>query len=99
MLPHTATLEDPALERLARRRAGMRMGWLIHASIFILVNAMLAAMSYASGRSWAIFPFLGWGMGLAIHGLMVWLALPGNGVMERLVERERGRLQQQRDAW
>ena len=86
------------LERLARRRAGMRLGWFIHATVFVAVNLLLAALSLGSGRSWAVFPFLGWGVGLAIHGAVVLLALPGGSLMERMVQRERERLAQ-RDPW
>lgn len=86
------------LERLARRRAGMRLGWLIHAGAFVAVNALLAMLSLASGRAWAIYPFLGWGLGLAIHGAVVLANLSGGGLMERLVQQERRRLAQ-RDPW
>jgi uncharacterized integral membrane protein len=91
-------LQDQAMEKLARRRAAMRMGWIIHASVFAAVNILLATLSYLSGRNWAIFPFLGWGLGLAIHGVVVLMAMPGNNLMESLVRRERERLAQ-RDAW
>lgn len=86
-----------ALERLARKRAGMRMGWLIHASVFLAVNLLLAAISVSSGKHWAVFPFLGWGLGLAIHGAVVFLAAGGFGLQQRLVERERSRLLAQRE--
>jgi len=90
-----ADTASDAIERLARRRAGMRMGWLVHALVFIAVNLVLAAMSYASGRHWAIFPFLGWGLGLAIHGMVVWLAMPGSGLYQRMLARERDQLRRQ----
>lgn len=84
-------LDRPAseLERLARRRAGAKLGWLCHAAIYVAVNLALAALSLYQGRHWAVFPLLGWGLGLAIHGLAVWLLLPGSDWHARLVERER----------
>jgi hypothetical protein len=85
------------LERLARRRAGAKLGWYIHASAYVLVNLGLAALSLSQGRHWALYPALGWGLGLAIHGAVVWLALPGNGWHARLVERERLALQSRQD--
>ena len=91
-------LADPALERLARRRAGMRMGWAIHATVFVAVNLLLATLSLLSGRYWAVFPFVGWGLGLAIHGAVVLLAMPGGSLMERLLQQERRRLSQS-DSW
>lgn len=89
------TTNTTDLERLARRRAGAKLGWYIHAFVFIAVNLLLAALSAMSGRHWAVFPFFGWGLGLAIHGFVVF-AVAG-GLMERLVAHERQQLQ--RDPW
>jgi hypothetical protein len=86
------------LERLARKRAAMRMGWIVHAVVFVTVNLLLAAISIGNGQRWAMFPLFGWGLGLAIHGMVVLLALPGASLMEWLVQRERERLAQ-RDPW
>ena len=91
-------LQDP-IERLARKRAGAKMGWYIHATVYIAVNLMLALLAASSGRNWAIFPALGWGLGLAIHGVVVFIATGGGGLHERLVQAERNRLQLQRDPW
>ena len=49
---------DP-IERLARRRAGAKLGWYLHASVYILVNLLLVTLSVASGRHWAVFPAVG----------------------------------------
>lgn len=96
--PNTSDRQDDRdLDRLARRRAGAKMGWTIHASVYLLVNLGLAALSLYQGRHWAVFPALGWGLGLAIHGAVVWLALPGNGWHARMVERERQALQSRQD--
>lgn len=46
-----------------------------------------------------MFPAFGWGLGLAIHGLVVYLTTGGGGLHGRLVQRERERLHLQRDAW
>ncbi|WP_395689839.1 2TM domain-containing protein [Caenimonas koreensis] len=85
------------IDRIARRRAGMKMGFFIHAAVYIVVNLMLAVLSAMSERSWAIFPALGWGLGLAIHGVVVFLATGGGGLQDRMVQQERERLQAQRD--
>jgi hypothetical protein len=87
------------IERLARKRAGAKLGWYIHATVFIAVNLMLFMLSAMSGRNWAIFPAFGWGLGLAIHGLVVFFATGGAGLHERLVQQDRNRLQLQRDPW
>ena len=99
-MPNSETPTTEAeLERLARRRAGAKMGWYIHATVYIAVNLLLAFLSSASDRHWAVFPAFGWGLGLAIHGFVVFIATGGGGLHERLVQRERERLTLQRDAW
>lgn len=87
-----------SIERLALRRARAKMGWLMHATVFAAVNAGLFVLSIGSGHHWAIYPFLGWGVGLAIHGAAVWLLAPGGNFMDKLVQRERAKLQS-RDLW
>lgn len=83
------------LERLARKRAGAKLGWYTHAGVYVLVNLFLAFVSSRSGHAWAIFPALGWGLGLLIHGAAVWLAMPGGSLYRQLLERERAALQRQ----
>lgn len=83
------------IDRLARRRAGKKIGWYIHAFIYIVVNIGLAVLSSFSGRHWAVFPALGWGLGLLVHGLVAFVEPFGGGFRERLVQQERERLQQQ----
>lgn len=92
-------MQTQDIDRLARRRAGAKLGWYIHALVFIAVNLLLAVVSAAGGRHWAVFPFFGWGLGLAIHGLVVFLLTGGAGLHEKLVARERERLSLQRDPW
>jgi hypothetical protein len=70
------------------------MGWYIHATVYVAVNTLLAVLSAMSGYPWAIFPALGWGIGLAIHGVVVF-GMTG-GLHERVLERERRLLQQNR---
>ena len=88
----TTDLLEPALERQARRQAGAKLGWYIHAFVYAAVNLMLVLLSTMSGKHWAIFPALGWGLGLAIHGMVVFLVTGGAGLHARLVQREREHL-------
>jgi hypothetical protein len=96
---HPTHSSDDNLEQLARKRVDARMGWYIHATVYAVVNLALITASFSAGRHWAIFPALGWGLGLMMHGLAVWQALPGGGLHERLMQKERARLVSQRDPW
>ena len=90
---------NAALDRLARKRAGAKLGWYIHALVYVCVNVMLALMSVMSGKHWAVFPALGWGLGLVIHGVVVFFVTGGAGLHERLIERERAALAASNDRW
>jgi hypothetical protein len=93
-------LSDEEIDRLARRRAGAKMGWYVHACVYVLVNLFLFAVSeYGFGqRRWSMFPVLGWGLGLALHGISVFVLGTGSGLRERLIEKERERLRRDRGA-
>jgi hypothetical protein len=87
------------IERLARRRAGAKLGWYVHATVYLMVNLGLVLLSLQHGRAWAAYPLLGWGLGLLVHGFVVFMAIPGGSLYERLLARERRALQPSRDPW
>jgi hypothetical protein len=95
-MPNTLTNED--IDRIARKRAGAKLGWYAHAVVYVVVNAFLFVISFEgiTHRPWSIYPAFGWGVGLALHGLAVFLLGSGSGLRERLEQRERERLQQRR---
>lgn len=81
----------PDLDRQARRAASLKYLWLVHATVFVLVNLGLWLAGHRSG--WLGLPTGGWVIGLVIHGLVVWLRPLGQVVYERLLQHERDRLQ------
>lgn len=88
---------DPSRISQARRRAGRRLGFLIHAAVFAAVNLGLIATNVAAAPAhpWSAYPLLGWGLGLLMHGL----ATSGTfgRAYDSLVERELARLPAARD--
>jgi hypothetical protein len=87
-------LSDDPIENLARKRAGAKLGWYIHAAVYLLVNLLLASLSYSAGRHWAVFPAAGWGIGLLVHGMVVFFLAGGSDLHERMVQAERNRIAQ-----
>ena len=88
------------IERVARKRAGAKLGWYVHAAVYLVVNGamFLASMYGLRQRPWTIFPAMGWGLGVLLHGIAVFLLGSGSNLRESLVQKERERLQnQQRD--
>ena len=98
--PNTPLSPDE-IEQLATRRARAKLGWYMHAAVYLVVNTFLFLMS-AYGlreRHWAIYPALGWGVGLALHWVSVFLLGNGSGLRESMVQKERERLQRRRDGF
>lgn len=88
-----ATLSD--VERRARRRVNMKMGFYTHALVFVCVNAGLwfvNAFMTGGEHRWSLYPLVGWGLGLAIHGVVTLIGLQGDGLRERMLRDEVERL-------
>lgn len=90
-------MEREQLIRIARRRAGMKFGFLVHLGVFVAVNALLYAINQRAtpGFSWFTFPLGGWAVGLSIHGLAVYFNC--SGARERMVETELRKLEARGD--
>jgi len=97
MTPEAQPMTPKDIDRLARRRAGAKLGWYIHATAFVVINLALFAISHHGfgSRHWTVFPLLGWGLGLALHGIAVFMLGPASGLRERMVQKERERLRRQ----
>ena len=91
-------MED--LDRIARKRAGAKLGFYIHAAVFTVVNLALFAINrqFNPQYAWHFWPLGGWAIGLAFHGLAVFFLGSGSGLRERMIERERRRLETERRA-
>ncbi|MFM8820625.1 MAG: 2TM domain-containing protein [Phenylobacterium sp.] len=85
---------DPELLRRARRRVGMRIGFLTHFLVFVVVNGGLVILNVTQGAKplWSFWPVVGWGIGLAAHGLATWFSLNGDGMRSRMLKQEIDRL-------
>ncbi len=78
-----------ALRRQARKRVEMKMGFLMHLMVYACVNGGLFLLSNLhDGARWTSFPMWGWGLGLAIHGVVTLVALQGQGLREHLMDAE-----------
>ena len=94
------TEPENELRRLAHRRVKAKLGFYVHALVYLLVNVMLLGVqtSFTPTVHWPLFPALGWGIGLAFHGMAVFLAAPGAALRERMVAEELRNLEARRDA-
>ncbi|NML45005.1 2TM domain-containing protein [Ramlibacter sp. G-1-2-2] len=90
-------LSPEQIERLARKRAGAKLGWYMHACIYVLFNLawFLGAYFGMGHHRWTWFPTIGWGIGVVLHGVSVFVLGSSSGLRERMVARERERLQRE----
>jgi hypothetical protein len=88
----SSTPLPPELERLARKRAKAKMGFFIHAFIYLVVNTGLTVLALGKGQTWSIWPAAGWGFGLLMHGLFVFGFDAGSGLQKRMLDHERNKL-------
>lgn len=86
-------MQDSDLHRIARRRAAAKLGFMIHFTVFVAVNAMLFLINQRTtpGVAWFAFPLGGWAIGLTIHGLAVFVS--GSGLREHMIAAELRRLE------
>jgi hypothetical protein len=61
---------DPELLRRAKKRVSLRMGFLTHVLVYVVVNGGLFILNISQGSKylWSFWPLVGWGIGLAAIG-------------------------------
>ncbi|MEA2552145.1 MAG: hypothetical protein QOJ65_321 [Fimbriimonadaceae bacterium] len=73
-------------EELDEYRSHVRRELMAHAGVYLVINAILVIISLlTSSYFWAIWPILGWGIGLGSHAVIALLQLqnPGGDEFER----------------
>lgn len=89
------TTTDEELRRHALRRVKLKTGFYMHALVYLLVNLGLWVVNWASGGPrWHGWALAGWGLGLAIHGIVTVVKLQGGGLREKMLEQELQRLKE-----
>jgi hypothetical protein len=88
--------DDAELRRIAIRRADMKLAFRSHLMAYVIVNAALVAINLITSPHsfWAIWPMIGWGVGLAAHASTVYMQ--GEGLRDRLIEEELEKLRRTR---
>lgn len=81
---------------LAKERVEKKMGFMIHAGVYVAVNAGLIALNLTRSPDnyWFIWPLAGWGIGVAFHAFKVFGAGASTNWKEKMIEKEQTRLEQ-----
>ena len=74
---------DP-VHRQAQKQVNKKKGFYIHLGVYIVVGIFFLLMNLLTspGDWWFMFPMLSWGVGLAIHYLIIF-GLPGTDILSK----------------
>lgn len=92
-------MTNQELYKVAQKRAKAKLGFYIHATVYILVTVFQIGINSFTTPDvmGSIFPALGWGVGLTAHYIAVFV-LADWRIKEFLIEDEMMRLQEIRSA-
>jgi hypothetical protein len=98
---HLSVTDESNLElmKLAKKRVSAKKLLMEHIAAYVLVNIFLVLIYFVTsgfsfGYFWPIWPIMGWGLGLALHGVSVVLTLSYITGTDKVTE-EYNRLKQQ----
>jgi glucan phosphoethanolaminetransferase (alkaline phosphatase superfamily) len=74
----------------ARKRAEAKYGFFVHAAVYAAVMVLLVIINVLTmpGAIWFIWPLIGWGFAVALHGMRVYLLADKTAVLDALTEQE-----------
>ena len=74
----------------ARRRAAHKNRFFIHVAAYAGVMGMLVVINQVTSPEslWFVWPLIGWGLALALHGMRAFLMDDRNEIVDALTERE-----------
>lgn len=79
--------------KLAKARTKDLKAFFEHLGSYLIVNTTLFSIDWLSGGGWWFhWPLLGWGVGLAFHGMSVFVKSPINRYVARVERRELRRI-------
>jgi len=86
-----------SIEARAHRRVRRKLGFYKHATVFVVVNLGLFALSEFTGRPFSRMALMGWGFGLLVHGVLTFVSLQSEGLRERMIRQEIERMRRESD--
>ena len=71
----TTHMSEKEVYEQAEKRVKQKQGFYVHLTVYICVNIILVLIwTFPAGRGfpWFIFPIVGWGIAVLLHGLGVY---------------------------
>ena len=88
----TPLISDEELMKQARKRVALKRWFKAHLLIYVVVNVFLVFIFFITSRNawhayfWPIWPMMGWGLGVAIHGAVVYFGILGFGNNDQVMK-------------
>ena len=86
-------MDDHNRRARATLRANAKLSFYIHLAVYLVVNALLIAINFATSTAylWFWWPLLGWGIGLGLHALALLLLPKAAATRRRMIRKEMGK--------
>ena len=80
-------MDEQARYEEAKKRVAEIKGFYQHLTAYLVINAVLFAINVLTspGYYWFFWPLLGWGIGVALHGLATFGGIWGKSWEERKI--------------
>ena len=74
----------------ARARAEAKYAFFVHVAVYAAVMVLLVVINLLTSpaSAWFVWPLIGWGFAVALHGLRVFLLADKNTALDALTEQE-----------
>jgi hypothetical protein len=82
-------MNNQKTEQTAQQNAKLKVEFRIHMVTYIAVNSLLAIinLTLTPGYLWFIWPLMGWGLGIILHGINVYLSTKSS-LKERMIQKQ-----------
>ena len=83
-------MENQEAYQRAKKRAGAKLRFYIHLSVYITVITLLAIINLSTSADylWFKWPLIGWGIGVLFQAMGVFVFSGKSSVPERMIEKE-----------
>jgi hypothetical protein len=83
-------MNHPADLARAKKGVNARIGFYIHLTAYLAVNALLVSINLATSteRLWCKWPLLGWGVGLLAHAVVTFGLSRGRALKAKMIDKE-----------
>jgi len=83
-------MDNKEAYQTAKKRVEAKMGFYTHLTVYVAVILLLMVINFlsSSGTIWFQWPLLGWGIGVVLHALTVFIFPNRFNVTEKMIEKE-----------